>query len=702
MAGGEAVEGIEFDCEGNAVLWSQSGIIYSIDLTANRYRKVGRPGRLALVSLTGCEAGRAVAVLAGAGRARVLLLDTAGEGALLWRLLVDGEGRVEGAARGGGRLALWGEGGASLWLEEARGPPRLVAHLASAAPLAGVRLLSGKGEERAVTVARDGRLAVWGLGASALQLRASAELGAEVKALHLTDTPALYLSTPTGVQEVDLSTLASRRVLAGPLPGPVSHLTVLPGPRAILHTATAALLLGPASGQLELPGPGGGASSPCGALVARLDRGRVALYRVEEAFRPAPPAPEMLALPKLSVPLEKEKPAPVVVAKGARVVAKGAGIPRSPRAARPSTAGLKAREAARRRLEQDRRLDGLDRAALLPILRASGAGFPPAGRAALWARLLHLPRDRRRHKRLLASAPPTAASGQGLLLACYPDLCHLPYLPLFLKPVFEVVFAGHATTGFEAAACLVLDHLLQGRAPAPGPPEDVLALARSLLAREEPGLARHLASIGCSDRQLFWPLLSSGWAVVLPPSDWAVVWDQQVAAGPGLTLALLPATLAALGPTLLACTTTWMVGNLLSSCLALDTSALLATAHSYLARHGPELEPRPGLFSGGLYPALPGRAVLGRLDTNQPDYRAVVRAALAVSPPAVPRLAANKARERELAVAPLPERERQAEREEPVLAALRPRLDPTFLPPTGDLAALLAKAKLLRGGAGLL
>ena len=187
----------------------------------------------------------------------------------------------------------------------------------------------------------------------------------------------------------------------------------------------------------------------------------------------------------------------------------------------------------------------------------------------------------------------------------------------------------------------------------------ILQVTRSILSKEEPTLSSHLSSLNASDRQLFWPLLSTGWSVVLPLKDWLILWDHVVTVGPSLLPCLLVATLVSLASTLLSCGNTWMIGNLLNSTLGINLSRLLTLAHSYLDRHWRVVEAalpncKQGIFSEG-YLALEGRqgtepregerrvlkevAMNSRQDDN---LRLVVERALSVSPPQVPRVASCK------------------------------------------------------------
>lgn len=222
-------------------------------------------------------------------------------------------------------------------------------------------------------------------------------------------------------------------------------------------------------------------------------------------------------------------------------------------------------------------------------------------------------------------------------------------------------------------------------------------------------------SINASDRHLFWPLLSTGWSVVLPLKDWLILWDHVITVGPPLLPCLLVATLVSLAPTLLSCANTWMLGNLLNSTLGINMSKLLTLAHSYLERHWRVVEAivpnhRPGIFSEGQY--LPPeekqrtgaggsegeRKVLKEVALNscrqENSLRQAVERALSVSPLQVPRVATTGKTGQTLD--PKPTR---------ITPSMFPGpmdpLAPTY-PPTNmlkgssieDIAAILGKAKL--------
>merc|ERR1719509_44481 len=133
-----------------------------------------------------------------------------------------------------------------------------------------------------------------------------------------------------------------------------------------------------------------------------------------------------------------------------------------------------------------------------------------------------------------------------VLLAVWPHLRPLPHLPLLLRPLLAT-YPDHPTTRFEAAAAVVHLYL-------PCPPEPALAAAATILALEQPALAAHLATIGATGRQLYWPILATGWAALLEGGAWATLWDHLLLTGPALLAPLLAAT-----------TAPWAVGRLLAS-----------------------------------------------------------------------------------------------------------------------------------------
>ena len=695
-AGGEVVEGVECTGGGHLLLWTSTGAIHLVDLSGGRWRRVGRLGRVAFLSLQGCGAGRALVCLAGA-RSRLLLVDT--EGAVCWRLVE--EGVLRGAALGEGVVAVWGESGAAVW--RVGGATSLLARLAVAAPLVGAAVVEVEGEQAVVLVTRDGRVAAWSV-AGAPVLRGAVEVGGRVSALHSSPT-TLFLATSKGVVGLHLATLTPTLIIPLALPT-VSNLVVHPTSHlALLHTATSVLLLSPSSAPLHLATPGEGCSSTDLSMVARLHRGKVSVYRVAESFTPLPPKPDPPSLPRApNLPEGQGASKPTPKASQPKPhSAKPALKTSQPEASSKQPAATKS--SAERSAEV---LERVDVEELLGLVRGTGLGLPPAARPALWAHLLGLPRDGARYHRLAASLPsPTTME---VLLAVWPHLRPLPHLPLLLRPLLAT-YPDHPTTRFEAAAAAVHLYL-------PQPPEPVLEAASTILALEQPALGAHLATIGATSRQLYWPLLATGWATLLEGAAWAALWDHLLLAGPALLAPLLAATAASL-PALASCSSPWAVGRLLASWPALALPALLTTAHAYLGRHRALAEQavphKEGLFQGGGYPTLGGRRrelrdgvkgrgenggrsrgelgevdgrrreVLGEVDTN---CEARVARALAISPPPVPRVASR-----------LQERGEHLDPSDP-LAPLAPLAPSYLLPGQADmdqeLEALLTKARLGR------
>ena len=196
-----------------------------------------------------------------------------------------------------------------------------------------------------------------------------------------------------------------------------------------------------------------------------------------------------------------------------------------------------------------------------------------------------------------------------------------------------------------------------------------MQLARSILTNEEPALSTQLTKINAANRQLFWPLLSTGWAVLLPHKDWLIFWDHVVTVGPTFLPCVLVASLACLAPTLLLCQNTWMVGNLLNSTLGIDLPKLLRLAHSYMEKYWRLIEAglpshQPGALSevygleAGQKRLAGEREVLKEMSLNTKtealnkelaqnvkqdiDLRLAVEKALSVGPPSVPRVVSRK------------------------------------------------------------
>jgi len=393
-------------------------------------------------------------------------------------------------------------------------------------------------------------------------------------------------------------------------------------------------------------------------------------------------------------------------------------------------------------------LSQITSSSLLPLLSGS-LSYPSLPRPTIWAKLFHLPRNKRNYLKFCKARQSSPENVLSNLYLWSPHLKLVPHVPCFLSP-FLSVFQGHPTTSFEF--CLTLLCRYTWLSSYPSPPI-FFSLAWSLLSSECPSLISHLSSFSVTSRTLFWPLLQSGWSTILPHSDWAKLWDHFITTGPALLLTALPATISCLQTTLLSCTSTTMVDRLLCSQLALNMEELLTTAHTMLEKHQTRiasvvLDKCNVVITDAPYPAQiridrEGREVLRDVwsDTNssvsssisstdtQPspvhrpeaDYGQVVKAALSVSPPPLPRGRTNQRatlRDRENVIfRPAGESssfQPSKENFDP-LAPLQPVYPPTVFEPQQfklphtkpsvvgggeegweDITALLQKAKLLR------
>ena len=264
---------------------------------------------------------------------------------------------------------------------------------------------------------------------------------------------------------------------------------------------------------------GGLSDSSCdGALVARVCKGKVDLYQVKGVFAPIskedgfqkhflhPTAkqpekasmsdvqervrpktamkPKNSAVKKQTVNPTANQPVKEAVgvkanaSTGASTKASVSSIKNKtgPEPSKLSSACLKSKAVPSSRKAQEalqaELLERIDHSSLLPLLRASTCGFPEKSRALIWTKLLQLPRNKRKHKRLL-QAHPSSTTLQDILEVCWPDFKTLPSLPLFIRPI-SALFAGHPTTEFECAAVLMKDFLLFGMLASAGPHDKVL------------------------------------------------------------------------------------------------------------------------------------------------------------------------------------------------------------------------------------
>jgi len=304
---------------------------------------------------------------------------------------------------------------------------------------------------------------------------------------------------------------------------------------------------------------------------------------------------------------------------------------------------------------------------LLPLLKSGSLSYPSLSRPTIWARLLQLPRNKKKYLKYCKANSTYPENILSNVFLWSPHIKLVPFIPSFLSP-FLSLYSGHPTTSFEFCLTLLSRYTWLSDYPSPPP---LLPLAWSLLSLTSPTLTTHLSSISVTSRTLFWSLLQSGWSTILPHSDWAQLWDHLFTTGPGLLVTALPATILCLQATLLSCTSYTMVVTLLSAQLAINMDELLTTAHSLLDTHQSKvanIEPDTGVgvtdasYSPPITLAREGREVLRDLwsdqsstnssitifsptilpTTHKKDYGGLIQAALAVSPPPLPRARTNQ------------------------------------------------------------
>ena len=245
-----------------------------------------------------------------------------------------------------------------------------------------------------------------------------------------------------------------------------------------------------------------------------------------------------------------------------------------------------------------------------------------------------------------------------------PQLKLVPHIRSLLAP-FLTIFSGHNTTSFEFCVSLLSRYTWLSHYPAPSP---ALVTAWRILVQEAPDLVSQLTSLGVTSRHLLWPLLQTCWASTLPHSDWLQVWDHIVTSGPGLVLASLVSTVLQLQTTLRSCDSPRMVHNLMSSHVALNVTRLLSMAHDILEKHLALIDPivnhETCFLIKDKYPISITledenikvlKSVNPNIDCDTRDressstrtekcseyYDNIVKEALSISPPPVPRLRTN-------------------------------------------------------------
>ena len=220
LADGEKVVGVNFTGAKTLLFWSESGNIYYVDLDGNSYHKVGRPGRIHMISSKGCEKGAFLAVLAG-GRPRVLLIETK-TGKVRWRIVEEEE--VKGVVMSGDLLVTWGDTRVGLWrISGAKNKsPQVFARLSATSSLARVFLVKELEKQMIVTVTKDGKFVLWKVVQTTQpMIERSLDLKVEVRAPFLApQSSSLFFATSEGIVQLDLNHLSHN--LLFPFPATVT------------------------------------------------------------------------------------------------------------------------------------------------------------------------------------------------------------------------------------------------------------------------------------------------------------------------------------------------------------------------------------------------------------------------------------------------------------------------------------------------
>ena len=239
LADGEKVVGVNFTGAKTLLFWSESGNIYEVDLDGNNYHKVGRPGRIHMISSKGCEKGAFLAVLAG-GRPRVLLIETK-TGRVRWRIVEEEE--VKGVVMSGDLLVTWGDTRVGLWrISGAKNKsPQVFARLSATSSLARVFLVKELEKQMIVTVTKDGKFVLWKVVQTTQpMIERSLDLKVEVRAPFLApQSSSLFFATSEGIVQLDLNHLSHN--LLFPFPATVTvdqslELKVFTLPSPLCHT----------------------------------------------------------------------------------------------------------------------------------------------------------------------------------------------------------------------------------------------------------------------------------------------------------------------------------------------------------------------------------------------------------------------------------------------------------------------------------
>jgi len=751
VRGGERVVGAEFNSENQAVLWTEKGNIYKLIFGQNRYWKVGKPG---VVSCASFQQSPPNHLLVGLATGRAVVIDT-DTGAIRARFVENCDILSVGGSHDGLLVFTQCKDHVTVW-DITTKQARLRLGLQPGASLEFVKLVGGGTSYgyKVILAAKEGKIAIWGMKEEAgktpgdkLDLFSEVRIEDSCKGFTVTGDN-LYIATQTGVTKVDIDNGETEKIVDVQRSEKILGLDVkVFGTQImiVLHLERKSVFL--RNGEIvdEVYSVGTGYFSADGFLMGKVKpAGSVEFYRTDSSWnkvnkkvalktddKPAFIAKvvtaNMSAATVDTVPKKSVKKAEIAV----KTVKERHNTDIVDAAVKKGVNKAGVVDINKAERDYDELLSQINSPTLLPLLRSGLLSYPPLPRPTIWANLLHLPRNKRTYLKFCKLHDSSPGEVILNLLHWSPHLKLVPHLRPFISPFLQL-FSGHPTTSFEFCLSILTKYTWLSSYPSSPP---MFSLAWSILSTDCPSLTNHLSSISVNSRTLFWPLLQAGWSTVLPNKDWAKLWDHFITAGPELMVTALPATICCLKTILLSCDTCTMVDSLLSSQPALNMDELLNTAYSLLDNHLMRVnsvlqEKAIVVITDAGYPPpikleREGREVLKDLNTSPSTmsasptltlvnekpgahYSRVVREALAVSPPPIPRARSNQRAElsnKENIVSGFSSFQPMKQIFDP-LAPLAPAYPPTAVLPdipvhgeeTGweDITALLQKAKLLR------
>jgi len=753
---GERIIGAEFNSENHAALWTEKGNIYKLNFGQNSYWKVGKPGVVSCASFLVTPPHH---LMAGLTTGRAVVIDTV-TGAIRCRFVENCDILRVGSSHDGLVVFTMCRDHVTMW-DISTKQARYRLGLQPGDHLQFVSILQRGSEDgyRVVTATMHGKLGVWGMDSGAstrtkiitkepkkLVMEHEAVIGDTLDGFSLIGNN-LYVAIMNKIVRVDLESGNSDKLKSFPGHEKVLDLDAkVVGNQlfTVLHFAQKSSFMKNSEIVNEIYCFGPGSFSHDGFIMVKVKPdGSVEFFRTDDIWGKAVDKVDTvdrasgIATATTSDKASATTDKATVDLRTVKLVGKQVNahsvFRRDPTKVGSVTSKesniVKQSEIVQQNHEE--LLAQITSPTLLPLLRSGLLSYPPNPRPTIWTRLLQLPRKKRLYLKFCKSNDTSPDEVIHNLMIWSPHLNLIPHIKHFLSP-FLKLFSGHPTTSFEFCLTILTKFSWLSFYPSSPP---VLFLAWSLLSSEFPDLINHLTSISVNSRNLFWPLLQTGWSSVLPYTDWIRLWDHFITAGPDLLVIALPATIICLKSILLSCTSSNMVDNLISNQPAINIDELLQTSYTLLDKYWSRvarcLEETPvcGITDSGYPPPISlgreGEEVLKNINKYDSDlnksplhddfknpnpYSKVVKQALHVSPPPLPRVRSNQRNElNKENLGPGPVMDKQSF--QPVRHAVDPMapLKPAYptmqaLPPYDgdeggleeDITGLLQKAKLLR------